>query len=63
MREQHGTVSVGEAATLARVSEATIRRWVHLHFLKATRVAPQRGTWRIDAKDLKRKLGLEGSEA
>ena len=63
MREQLGTVSVGEAATLARVSEATIRRWVHLHFLKATRVAPERGQWRIDEADLKKKLGLEGGEA
>lgn len=63
MREQHETVSVGEAATLARVSETTIRRWIHLHFLKATRVAPQRGTWRIDKADLKRRLGLDGGEA
>lgn len=52
------TCSVGEAATLADVSEATIRRWIQLRFVRATRVAPERGAWRVDKQDLMMRLGI-----
>lgn len=53
------TCSVEQAAQLAGVSQPTIRRWIHYGFVTATRVAPERGQWRIDRADLKKKLGLE----
>lgn len=63
MREQEETCSVEEAARLAEVRPETIRRWIASHYLRAYRVSPLRGAWRVDMADLKSKLGLAERKA
>ena len=61
--DERETVTTDAAATLAGVSEQTIRRWIRYGYLKASRVTPQRGGWRIDKQDLLLKLGkTDGKE-
>ena len=52
------TLSVSEAARVAQVDESTVRRWLRDKRGKGSRVAPQ-GPWRIDRRDLMRRLGLK----
>jgi len=57
-------LSVAEAAARARVSERTIRRWVHEHRLPATRVGPRR--IEIDIRELdklRRPIGEDPEDA
>lgn len=59
MDKDRATVTVAEAARLAAVSEATVRRWCSHMLVRATRIPPTKGAWRIDRHDLLRKLGKE----
>ncbi|MBR3317960.1 MAG: helix-turn-helix domain-containing protein [Atopobiaceae bacterium] len=52
------TITVEQAAELARRSPQTVRRWCREGEVKATRV-PRFGDWRIDKRDLLLKLGME----
>ena len=56
-------ISVAQAAALAGVGEATIRRWCAYKFIRASRIAPERGAWRIDKQDFLIRLGLDTKEA
>ena len=57
-------VSVAEAATHARVSPRTMRRWVHEGRLRATRVGPRRIEIDLNELDkLRRPIGGEEEDA
>ena len=56
------TISVAEAAKIARRSPQTIRRWCRNGEVRATRIPQLGGDWFINRTDFETRLGIKEGE-